>query len=133
MDVNYCQLNLNDGKTDPKGRLWFGSMDNLERKVEHGSLYCLEKNFELTKVDSNYMITNGPAFIDEKNFYHTDSRKKTIYKIKIDNNKIASKCRWTPFHGKEIKGFPVITIVNGEIKMKNGEIMGKPGGKPLKF
>ena len=52
---------------------------------------------------------------------------------KIDNNKIASKCRWTPFHGKEIKGFPVITIVNGEIKMKNGEIMGKPGGKPLKF
>ena len=77
---------LNDGKTDPKGRLWFGSMDNLERKVEHGSLYCLEKNFELTKVDSNYMITNGPAFIDTKNFYHTDSRKKTIYKIKIDNN-----------------------------------------------
>ena len=77
---------LNDGKTDPQGRLWFGSMDNLERKVEHGSLYCLEKNFELTKVDSNYMITNGPAFIDEKNFYHTDSRKKTIYKIKIDNN-----------------------------------------------
>ena len=52
---------------------------------------------------------------------------------KIDNNKIASKCQWTPFHGKEIKGFPVITIVNGEIKMKNGEIMGKPGGKPLKF
>ncbi len=77
---------LNDGKTDPAGRLWFGSMDNLERKVEHGSLYCLEKNFKLTKVDSNYMITNGPAFIDEKNFYHTDSRKKIIYRIKIDNN-----------------------------------------------
>ena len=52
---------------------------------------------------------------------------------KIDNSNIASKCQWTPFHGKEIKGFPVITIVNGEIKMKNGEIMGKPGGKPLKF
>ncbi|MDP6626197.1 MAG: SMP-30/gluconolactonase/LRE family protein, partial [Nitrospinota bacterium] len=33
-----------------------------------------------------YMITNGPAFIDVKNFFHTDSRKKVIYKIKIDNN-----------------------------------------------
>ena len=77
---------LNDGKTDPKGRLWFGSMDNLERKLEHGSLYCLKKNSELIKVDSNYMITNGPAFIDEKNFYHTDSRKKTIYKIKVDSS-----------------------------------------------
>ena len=77
---------LNDGKTDPRGRLWFGSMDNLERNVESGSLYCLDNNFELTKVDSKYMITNGPAFIDTKNFFHTDSRKKIIYKIKIDNN-----------------------------------------------
>ena len=77
---------LNDGKTDPLGRLWFGSMDNLERNVESGSLYCLDNNFKLTKVDSNYMITNGPAFIDTKNFFHTDSRKKIIYKIKIDNN-----------------------------------------------
>ena len=77
---------LNDGKTDPRGRLWFGSMDNLERNVESGSLYCLDNNFKLTKVDSNYMITNGPAFIDTKNFFHTDSRKKIIYKIKIDNN-----------------------------------------------
>jgi len=77
---------LNDGKTDPRGRLWFGSMDNLERNIESGSLYCLDNNFELTKVDSKYMITNGPAFIDAKNFFHTDSRKKTIYKIKIDNN-----------------------------------------------
>ena len=77
---------LNDGKTDPRGRLWFGSMDNLERNVESGSLYCLDNNFKLTKVDSNYTITNGPAFIDTKNFFHTDSRKKIIYKIKIDNN-----------------------------------------------
>ena len=77
---------LNDGKTDQRGRLWFGSMDNLERNVESGSLYCLDNNFKLTKVDSNYMITNGPAFIDTKNFFHTDSRKKIIYKIKIDNN-----------------------------------------------
>ena len=53
--------------------------------------------------------------------------------VKIDNDKIESKCKWSPFHGVEVKGFPVITIVNGEIKMKNGKIMGKPGGKPLKF
>ena len=53
--------------------------------------------------------------------------------VKIDNDKIESKCKWSPFHGVKVKGFPVITIVNGEIKMKNGKIMGKPGGKPLKF
>ena len=53
--------------------------------------------------------------------------------VKIDNDKIESKCKWSPFHGVEVKGFPVITIVNGEIKMKNGKITGKPGGKLLKF
>ena len=59
---------LNDGKTDPSGRLWFGTMDNLERNIEKGSLYCLDKNLNLNKVDTNYMITNGPAFINEKIF-----------------------------------------------------------------
>ena len=83
---------INDGKTDPKGNLWFGTMDNLERKIEKGSLYKLDKNLTLTKVDKNYRITNGPAFINQYNFYHTDSPKKIIYKIKINkNNKIISK------------------------------------------
>ena len=44
---------INDGKTDPEGNLWFGTMDNLERKIETGSLYKLDKNFILTKVDKN--------------------------------------------------------------------------------
>jgi len=75
---------INDGKTDQNSRLWFGTMDNLERNIEKGSLYCLDKNLVLKKVDTNYMITNGPAFINSENFYHTDSRKKTIYKIKVN-------------------------------------------------
>ena len=83
---------INDGKTDPAGNLWFGTMDNLERKIEKGSLYKLDKNLKLIKIDKNYRISNGPAFIDQQNFYHTDSPKKTIYKIKINkNNKIVSK------------------------------------------
>ena len=83
---------INDGKTDPEGNLWFGTMDNLQRKIETGSLYKLDKNFKLTKVDKNYRVANGPAFIDNFNFYHTDSSKKTIYKIRINKkNKIVSK------------------------------------------
>ena len=83
---------INDGKTDPAGNLWFGTMDNLERKIEKGTLYKLDKNLKLTRIDKNYRITNGPAFIDPYNFYHTDSPKKIIYKIKINKqNKIVSK------------------------------------------
>ena len=73
---------LNDGKTDPMGRLWFGTMDNLERKKSSGSLYCLNNKLKLHKVDSKYFITNGPAFLNKNNFYHTDTRKKINYKPK---------------------------------------------------
>ena len=93
---------INDGKTDPKGNLWFGTMDNLERKIEKGSLYKLDKDLNLIKVDKNYRITNGPAFIDEYNFYHTDSSKKSIYKIKINKmNKIVSKKIFKKFSSKD--------------------------------
>ena len=96
---------LNDGKTDPGGRLWFGSMDNLERNIQNGSLYCLNKNLKLKMVDNKYMITNGPAFINEKNFYHTDTKKRIIYKIKIDKNlNILEKKIFKKFLG--VEGFP---------------------------
>ena len=77
---------INDGKTDPIGRLWFGTMDNLERNIKKGSLYCLDQKMNLNKVDKNYYITNGPAFIDSNNFYHTDSRARKIYKIRINKS-----------------------------------------------
>ena len=40
MDIELKKPNnrINDGKVDPAGRLWFGTMDNLERK-QTGSLY----------------------------------------------------------------------------------------------
>ncbi len=99
---NDLKLNrINDGKTDPEGKLWFGTMDNLERNIENGSLYCLDNNLNLTKVDSKYIITNGPAFINSQNFYHTDSRKKTIYKIKINKKlKIIKKIVFKKFTKK---------------------------------
>ena len=96
---------INDGKTDPIGRLWFGTMDNLERNIEKGSLYCLEKNLNLNRVDTKYMITNGPAFIDSHNLYHTDSRKRIIYKIKINKKlKILKKIVFKKF--KKNEGVP---------------------------
>ena len=93
---------INDGKTDHQGRLWFGTMDNLERNIHNGSLYCLDSNLKLNQVDKNYMITNGPAFINKKCFYHTDSKKKIVYKIYIDKNlKVISKKIFIKFRKNE--------------------------------
>ena len=93
---------INDGKTDHQGRLWFGTMDNLERNIHNGSLYCLDGNLNLNQVDKNYMITNGPAFINKRCFYHTDSKKKIVYKIYIDKNlKVISKKIFVKFRKNE--------------------------------
>ena len=54
-------------------------------------------------------------------------------KIKIENSKIESKCKWSPFDGYQFKGTPVATIINGVIKMKDGKILGEPSGKPMNF
>ncbi len=52
--------------------------------------------------------------------------------IVIKDNWIESKCGWTPFNNHKVKGFPVATIVNGEIIMENGKIK-NPKGEPLIF
>ena len=54
-------------------------------------------------------------------------------KITVKNENIESKCGWSPFDGFEFKGTPVSTIIAGQIKMKDGKILGDPEGKPLKF
>ena len=51
----------------------------------------------------------------------------------IKDEMIASKCGWTPFNNYKIKGFPIATIVNGSIVMKNGKIVSNQVGKPLDF
>ena len=53
--------------------------------------------------------------------------------IEIKNENIESKCKWSPFNGDKFKGTPVATIINGEVKMKDGKILGDPSGQPLKF
>ena len=54
-------------------------------------------------------------------------------KIVIKNENIESKCGWSPFDGFEFKGTPVLTIIAGDIKMKDGKILGDPSGKPMLF
>ncbi len=53
--------------------------------------------------------------------------------VVIKDNWIESKCGWTPFNNFKVKGFPVATIINGEIVMENNKIASSAKGKPLNF
>ncbi len=51
----------------------------------------------------------------------------------ITNDWSASKSGWTPFDGFEATGWPVATIVRGNVVMRDGEIVRKGGGAPVRF
>ncbi len=51
----------------------------------------------------------------------------------IDDKDMATKCKWTPFHGMTIKGKAIYTIIGGRIVMQEDEIIGIAGGKAVKF
>ena len=53
--------------------------------------------------------------------------------VVIKDDWVESKCGWTPFNNYKVKGFPVATIVNGEIVMVNNKIISPAKGKPLNF
>ena len=53
--------------------------------------------------------------------------------VTIKDEMIASKCGWTPFNNYKVKGFPVGTIVNGNLVMTNGKVIVESKGTPLKF
>jgi sugar lactone lactonase YvrE len=70
---------FNDGKVDGNGRFWAGSMANNGEQAT-GSLYRLDPDQLLHKMDSPYIISNGPTFsADGHTLYHTDSVRKTVF------------------------------------------------------
>ena len=51
----------------------------------------------------------------------------------ITNDHIASRCGWTPYHGRKVKGWPIGTIVRGAKVMWDGEIAPTARGEPVTF
>ncbi len=69
---------FNDGRVDPRGRLWAGSM-NERRDGATGKLYRLDAAFTLTAMIPAMTISNGLAFSpDGRTLYHADTPTRTI-------------------------------------------------------
>lgn len=51
----------------------------------------------------------------------------------ITEDWLAAKCGWSPFEGLRISGWPMATVIRGQIVMKEGELRGEPSGRPLRF
>jgi len=50
----------------------------------------------------------------------------------VRNEEQFTKCKWSPFNGWKLKGWPVTTVVNGKIVYTEGKIIGS-GGREVEF
>lgn len=106
-EVNSNHLRFNDGKCDPNGRYWLGSMfeggDMKKIPIEQqGALYSF--SFNKGKLATYTALTglhipNGLCFSPNgKLMYHTDSATHKIYQYQLDENgKIETKKLFAKF------------------------------------
>jgi sugar lactone lactonase YvrE len=84
---------LNDGKVDQRGRFIVGSMDTLEAEGS-GSLYRLDPDLSVHKLDENIIVSNGPCWSpDGKILYFSDSWSQEIwaYDYDLDTGDVSNK------------------------------------------
>lgn len=51
----------------------------------------------------------------------------------ITESWLASRCGWSPYTGRRVKGWPVGTVVRGAFVMRDGEITAAAAGRPAQF
>ena len=74
----------NDGKCDPSGRLWVGTMDHAEQ-VYAGTLYRLDATEGLSPVVKAVGVSNGLGWSPSGDvFYYTDSLRRRIWRAAFD-------------------------------------------------
>lgn len=76
---------FNEGKCDPAGRFWAGTMSLIE-SPHAGSVYMLNENLIITKKIEQVSISNGMAWSkDCRTFYYIDTPAYTVVAYDYDN------------------------------------------------
>jgi len=75
---------LNDGKVDPAGRLWVGSM-HMEGRAPTGAVFCLHPNGRTERKLEGLICPNGPAFSpDGRLMYLVNSAERRLEAYELD-------------------------------------------------
>jgi sugar lactone lactonase YvrE len=97
----------NDGKRDPAGRFWIGTMSRSGEGVGAGALYRLENDGTLTRVLSGLTIANGMTWSpDQRTMYFIDSPTREVWAFDFDPADSAISNRRTVVRVPESLGWP---------------------------
>lgn len=97
---------FNDGKCDPSGRFWAGTM-SLSEAPGAGSVYSLDRKFNISKKITHTTISNGMAWsADKKYFYFIDTPDRSVCCFDYDDSAGNISNRRTVVKFKQGDGFP---------------------------
>lgn len=105
---------FNDGKCDPAGRFWAGTMD-MSGRAGAGSLYMLDTDQNISLKIKDVSCSNGLAWsADHKTFYFIDTttREVTAYDYDFNSGNITN--RRVLFTFKEGEGYPDGMTIDSE-------------------
>lgn len=78
IEVDVKDNRFNDGKVDPYGNYWAGTMD-INQKDATGSLYVFHRNGKIIRILEDLTVSNGLSWnLKEMKFYHIDSPTRKI-------------------------------------------------------
>jgi sugar lactone lactonase YvrE len=78
-------IRFNDGKVDPRGSFWAGTMNDDDPRRPDGDLYRLDPDRGVHCIDSGYTVSNGMGWsLDRRTMYYTDTNRQTIYAFDYD-------------------------------------------------
>ena len=80
--ANPVPTRMNDGKCDPLGRFWAGSIA-WDKRTGAASLYRLEHDYAVTTVLRGVTISNGLAWPDEATLYYIDTPTRGVDRFRI--------------------------------------------------
>jgi len=77
---------LNDGKRDPAGRLWVGTINTAAEPSETAALYQLQDD-RLVEIEGGYTNANGKTWsADGDLMFHADTGRNTVWVYDYDNS-----------------------------------------------
>lgn len=86
-------LRFNDGRTDPRGRFWAGSV-NMAKSRNDAALYRIDPDGAICEVEGGMLTCNGAAFSpDGRRFFHADtpSHAVRVYDFDADAGAVSGR------------------------------------------
>lgn len=118
-DVKIDELRINDGKADPSGRVWAGTMSKVEEGMSDGVLFFIENGKHHVR-QTQVGLSNGLAWTQDcKTMYYVDSLKRTVDVMSLDpaSGQISNRRPLFDLAANGVEGFPDGMTIDVEGKL----------------